>query len=55
MIDVKTLLAMVEQMKMTYAPDAQQALALARRWQGEDARVTVVPNGVSIAVRAQAE
>ena len=37
-------------MKIHYAADLGEALALAREIMGKDASVTVVPNGVSVVV-----
>lgn len=44
------LCGMVEDMKMTYAPDIPSALALARSWGKES--LTVIPDGVSVIPRA---
>ena len=44
------LRGMVEDMKMTYAPDIPSALALARSWGKES--LTVIPDGVSVIPRA---
>lgn len=45
-----TAAEMVREMKMSYAPTLDQALELARSWQGADASVTLIPDGVSIVV-----
>ena len=44
------LRGMVEDLKMTYAPDIPSALALARSWGKES--LTVIPDGVSVIPRA---
>lgn len=44
------LRGMVEDMKMTYAPDIPSALALARSWGKES--LAVIPDGVSVIPRA---
>ncbi len=43
--------AMVEGLKLTYAPDLQSAYRLAREWKGQDASLTCIPNGISVVVR----
>lgn len=40
----------IEAMKLYYAADIDQALAMAREWKGQDASVTVIPNGVSVVI-----
>lgn len=40
---------MIEDMKMTYAPSLDEALALAKSWGKES--VTVIPNGISVIVK----
>ncbi len=40
----------VEEMKMTYAPDIDTAVAKAREMKGENATFTVIPNGISVIV-----
>jgi len=40
----------VKDMKMDYAPDLGTAMAMAREEKGEDALVTLIPNGVSVIV-----
>ncbi|MBQ9941547.1 MAG: nickel-dependent lactate racemase [Christensenellaceae bacterium] len=42
---------MIEEMKMTYAPTAQQALEMAYAKKGPNARVCAIPNGVSIVIK----
>jgi len=37
-------------MKMHYAPTLEEALTMARIWQGENAAVTIIPDGVSVVV-----
>ena len=41
---------LLEDMKIRYAADLGEALALARELKGRDASITVVPNGVSVVV-----
>ena len=41
---------LLEDMKIRYAEDLGEALALARELKGRDASITVVPNGVSVVV-----
>ena len=40
----------LREMKMDFAPDLETALAMARRDVGEDPRITLVPNGISVIV-----
>ena len=40
--------ALVEQMHLRWAPDADAALAMAEDLVGADASVTVIPNGVGV-------
>ena len=40
----------IGEMKMTYAPSLEEALCLARGLKGENARLTVIPDGVSVIV-----
>lgn len=40
----------IEDMKMTYAPDIKTALETARRIKGGDASLTVIPDGISVVV-----
>ena len=40
--------ALVEQMHLRWAPDADAALAMAEGLVGADASVTVIPNGVGV-------
>lgn len=42
---------MIEDMKMTYAPDLQTAYALSRKLKGDSASLTCIPNGISVVVR----
>ena len=44
--------ATVEEMKMAWAPTLADALDQARALAGADAKITVVPNGISVIVRA---
>ena len=41
----------VEEMKMAYAESIADAMAMAREIKGENASVTVIPDGVSVIVR----
>lgn len=41
----------VEEMKMAYAESIADAMAMARKMKGENASVTVIPDGVSVIVR----
>ena len=38
-------------MKLMYAPDLDTAMAMARQDRGEDASVTLIPNGISVMVK----
>lgn len=40
----------VTEMKMTYAPDLETAVEMAREIKGENARFTVIPNGIAVIV-----
>ena len=40
----------LREMKLDYAPDLDAALAMAKADRGEDAEVTVIPNGISVMV-----
>ena len=40
----------IEEMKMMYAETLDEALAMARKIVGEDAKITVIPNGISVIV-----
>ena len=42
----------LREMKLDYAPDLPTALAMAKADRGEDAEVTVIPNGISVMVKA---
>lgn len=42
--------AMIEGLKLTYAPDLQTAYRMARQIKGEDATLTCIPNGISVVV-----
>jgi len=42
----------LREMKLDYAPDLPTAIAMAKADRGEDAEVTVIPNGISVMVRA---
>ena len=43
--------ATLKEMKLDYAPDLEAALAMAKADRGEDAEVTVIPNGISVMVK----
>ena len=43
--------ALIEDMKMSWAPDVDTALAKAREIKGKDAHLVVIPNGISVMVR----
>lgn len=43
--------AMIEGLKVEYAPDLQTAYKRAREIKGEDASLTCIPNGISVVVR----
>ena len=42
----------LREMKLDYAPDLPAAIAMAKADRGEDAEVTVIPNGISVMVKA---
>ena len=42
----------LREMKLDYAPDLPAALAMAKADRGEDAEVTVIPNGISVMVKS---
>lgn len=42
----------IEDMKMIYSPDIDTAIKIARKIKGEEASLTVIPDGVSVAVRS---
>ena len=42
----------VRDMKMEYAPDLAAAVAMARAEKGAQASVTLIPNGISVIVKA---
>lgn len=41
----------LREMKLDYAPGLEQALAMAKKEKGENAAVTVIPNGISVIVK----
>ena len=41
----------LREMKLDYAPDLETAMAKARAIKGENASVTVIPNGISVMVK----
>ena len=42
----------LREMKLDYAPDLASAMAIAKQLKGENASVTVSPNGISVMVKA---
>ena len=42
----------LREMKLEYAPDLATALAMAREDKGENAKITLIPNGISVMVKA---
>ena len=42
---------LLEEMKLHWAPDLDTALAMAKEEKGEDAEITIIPNGVSVVVK----
>lgn len=40
----------IEEMKMMYAATLEEALVMARKIVGDEAKVTVIPNGISVIV-----
>ena len=42
----------VRAMKMDWAPDLPTAIAMAKADKGENAEVTIIPNGISVMVKA---
>ena len=43
----------LREMKLDYAPDLETALAMAKADKGENAKITVIPNGISVMVRSE--
>lgn len=41
----------IREMKLDFAPSLEQAVAIAREEKGENARITVIPNGISVIVK----
>jgi len=41
----------IEEMKMEWAPDVDEALARAKKIKGENAHLVIIPNGISVMVR----
>ena len=41
----------IREMKLDFAPSLEQAVAMAREVKGENARITVIPNGISVIVK----
>ena len=48
---VGALTGIITDMKMDYAESIEEALAMAKAIKGEDASVTVIPNGISVIVK----
>ena len=46
---------MIEGLKMTYAPNLDTALAMARKLKGRNATLTCIPNGISVVVKEGTE
>ncbi|MBQ2928506.1 MAG: nickel-dependent lactate racemase [Oscillospiraceae bacterium] len=44
--------ATLREMKLDYAPDLPTALTMARAEKGENAKITIIPNGISVMVKA---
>jgi len=42
----------VKAMKMDWAPDLNTAIAMAKKEKGEDAEITIIPNGISVMIKA---
>ena len=42
----------LQEMKLMFAPNLETAIAMAKQDRGEDARITLIPNGISVMVRA---
>ena len=42
--------ATLRDMKLDYAPDLDTALAMAKQEKGDDAKITIIPNGISVMV-----
>jgi len=42
----------LREMKLGYAPDLATAMAMAKQDKGENARITLIPNGISVMVKA---
>lgn len=42
----------LREMKLDYAPDLTTAMAMAKAEKGEDAKITLIPNGISVMVKA---
>ena len=41
----------IREMKLDFAPSLEQAIAMAREEKGENAPITVIPNGISVIVK----
>ena len=41
----------IQEMKLDFAPSLEQAIAMAREEKGENAPITVIPNGISVIVK----
>ncbi len=44
--------ALLEEMKLSWAPDLDTAVAMAKKDRGEAASITIIPNGISVVVQA---
>ena len=42
----------LREMKLDYAPNLETAMAMAKRDKGENASVTLIPNGISVMVKS---
>ena len=42
----------LREMKLDYAPDLETAMAMAKAEKGENAKITLIPNGISVMVKA---
>ena len=42
----------LREMKLDYAPDLPAAVAMAKAEKGENAKITLIPNGISVMVKA---
>ena len=42
----------LREMKLDYAPDLAAAMAMAKTDKGENAKITLIPNGISVMVKS---